>query len=95
LRLTTHAAAFGEQIAAERVVGRLKEDLLAAIAALGHAMRKSRKRKSTLTPFFLHFFFDSISTPPWFRKLIWNRMISTRRQRNQNDLQTGSHNLES
>jgi hypothetical protein len=40
------AAAFGEQIAVERVVGRFEEDRLAAIAALGYVMRKSRRGMS-------------------------------------------------
>jgi hypothetical protein len=36
------AAALGKQIAVEGVIGRFEEDRLAAIAALGHVMRKSR-----------------------------------------------------
>jgi hypothetical protein len=35
------AAALGEQTVVERVFGKFKEDRLAAIAALGHVMRKS------------------------------------------------------
>lgn len=35
------AATFGQNVAMERIVGRFEEDLLAAIAGLGHVMRKS------------------------------------------------------